>query len=236
MLANDTTVIAVAANLARTIEPVQELFSRQTGHRVKISLASSGVLTQQILNGAPYSLFLSADPVFIEKLVNAGITAGSSTHYATGRICFFIPESSPFKNTKTLPSLISRLTHGDYSRLALAHPGHAPYGRAAATALQRAGIWALDRRKIVIGENIAQTYQFASHGTVDLGVIAWSHFLAGKTGECLLIPEYWHEPIEQHMILLDSDNKVASAFFNFMQSVPARKLLTEHGYGVPGAR
>jgi len=232
-VAGDNTVIAVAANMARTIVVIQKLFHEQTGLEVKVSLGSSGALTNQILYGAPFSVFLSADPEYIQQLVHKGVASGPGVHYATGRICFFIPENSRFTGIKNLGPLISHLSHGDFSHLAIANPRHAPYGRAAETALQRAGIWALDSHKLVIAENIAQTLQFTDNGSVDLGIIAWSHYLAKPSGECLLIPEYWHDPIEQYMILLDKNNKTARTFFNFMQSEAVRKLLTDHGYIVP---
>lgn len=232
--AADKAIIAVSANMARTISHIQTLFTEKTGYKIDISLGASGSLTHQIAHGAPFSVFLSADPDYIRRLIEQKITDQPSVHYATGRICLYIPENSRLKQYNSIESLINQLSHGHFSRFAIANPAHAPYGRAAKMALQTAGLWALDSGKFVIGENVAQTYQFCKNNSVDLGIVAWSHHLTNKNkSECFLIPEHWHKTIEQHMVLLDNHNKVARQFLDFMQSSQVREILKQHGYGLP---
>ncbi|MCG8325063.1 MAG: molybdate ABC transporter substrate-binding protein [Thiotrichales bacterium] len=232
----ETTVVAVSANMARSIAGIQNLFEKHHGHQIRFSVASSGTLTYQIIHGAPYSAFLSADHEYIRQLLAAGVTTDKGIHYASGRICFYLPGKSGLYQQERLEDLISRLSHDGFQRFAMANPLHAPYGKAAKTALQRAGIWAMDRNKLVIGENIAQVMQFARSGSVDAAIVAYSHYLADRdtdTGKCLLIPDYWHNSIDQYMILLDKTDTVAAEFLLFMRSEQVKALLSGHGYKVP---
>ncbi len=219
--------------MARTIDHIQQAFTDEFGPSFKVSIGASTSLAHQVVNGAPYSLFISADQESIRYIRKNTGTTGESRHYATGRICFYIPQNSIFSGSTDVDAIVKKLLRADFSRFAIANPELAPYGRAARQALQSAGLWALDSSKFVIGENVAQTYQFVKSGAVDIGIIALSHFLVTGDGDCHLVPETWYQPIQQHMILLDKNNNRAREIHDFMFSKTAQTILQQHGYITP---
>lgn len=229
----DTPVIAVASNMSFAAEALGKAFTDETGQSIKLSFGSSGNLTRQILQGAPYELFIAADASYTQRLYDEGKTLLEPVAYAEGKLCLFIPKKSSFNNIDNINVIISKLTHGQFNKLAIANPELAPYGRASVAALQRVGVWALDNSKLVLGENVSQTTHFTLSGSVDAGFIPYSHAIMPniKTrGKCLPVPDDWHKPIVQEMALLNNAGETAKLFFSFLTSDSARKLLLQYGY------
>ncbi len=231
----DTPIVAVASNMSFTAEAIRERFKTETGQSIKLSFGSSGNLTRQILQGAPFQVFLAADSSYTRRLSQQEKTLVKPEPYAVGRLCLFIPEKSSLSGIENINIITNKLTRGHFTKLAIANPELAPYGHAAITTLQRIGIWAVDRNKLVLGENVSQTTQFTLTGAVDAGFIPYSHAIMANIknkGRCFPVPDHWHEPIVQEMALLKNAGETAKSFYTFLKSSSAQKLLLLHGYGL----
>jgi len=198
-------LVAAASDLQVALEELAARFEADGGGRVDLVFGSSGNLTRQMLDGAPFELFLSADEGFVEKLAAAGRTRDRGVLYAIGRVVVFAPHGSPLAVDERLEGLAALLARGRMTRFAIAHPAHAPYGRAAESVLRRRGVWHAVEPYLVLGENIAQTAQFATTGNAVGGIIAYSLVLAPPlrdAGTFALLPERDHAPLRQRMVLL----------------------------------
>jgi len=162
--------VAAAADLTRAFGEIARVYERQTGQKVTLIFGSSGQLTQQISNGAPFDIFASASETYIDALDKQGLLVpGTRQRYATGKLILWS------SNTSTLPPKnLADLIAPIYRHIAIANPDHAPYGLAAKQALQATGIWDKIQPKLVFGENIQQTYQFAATGNADVALISRS--------------------------------------------------------------
>jgi molybdate transport system substrate-binding protein len=182
-------------------------------------------------------MYLSADEKFALDLAASDLTMGEGALYAVGRIVLFVPNGSPLKADGTLEDLARGLRDGRLRKFAVANPEHAPYGRRAEEALRHEGLWDQIEGKLVLGENVAQAAQFATSGAAEGGIIAYSLALSpevSKLGRFALIPEKWHEPLRQRMILLKGAGPAAQRFYDYVQSAPARGILRRYGFILPG--
>jgi molybdate transport system substrate-binding protein len=228
--------IAAASDLRYALDELAASFeAEQRGVRVEVSYGSSGTFYAQILNGAPYDLFLSADIGYPRQLAERGLTVpGSEFSYGEGRIVVWVPQASPVDvETRGLGAL----TAPAVARVAIANPEHAPYGRAAEAALRSAAILEEIRPKLVLGENIAQTMQFVQSGAADAGIVALSLALAPPAagGRYQLVPSSAHPPLEQGGAILRAatHGDAANAFRQFMLGPAARAVLMRYGFIVP---
>ena len=139
--AQRSPTIAAASDLKFALESVAQQFTQRTGDRVELVFGSSGTLTRQLLDGAPFELFLSADEAFVEKLAGAGLTRDRGMLYAIGRVVVFAPHGSPLQVDERLDGLRALVAKGAVRRFAIANPEHAPYGRAAEAVLRATGLW-----------------------------------------------------------------------------------------------
>ncbi len=231
--------VAAASDLSAALPEIAAQFRRRTGQNVRLTFGSSGNFTQQILNGAPYEVFLSADEAYVETLRQAGRGEGPGVLYAIGRIGLFSPKGSPVQVDGALAGLGRALRAGQVSKVAIANPEHAPYGRAAREALQAAGLWDDLQGKLVLGENVSQATQFAVAGGAQAGVIPLSLALTAPVkaaGTFALIPEDRHKPLRQRATLLTGAGATARAFYTFLQGAEARAIFTRYGFTVPGGR
>jgi len=235
--ARQAPAIAVAENVKFAIEELAAAFKRDTGQDLRISTGSSGKFAQQIRQGAPFELFLSADEENVFRLGDAGIARDRGVIYAQGRLALFAPHGSPFAPDEAMAGLRAALAAGKIRRFAIANPEVAPYGQRAVEALTQAGLWDAIKPAIVMGENIAQAAQFASSGSAEGGIIALSLALApelARRGRHAVIPAAWHAPLNQRMVLLKSARPAAEAFYRYLQTPAAQSVFERHGYGVPG--
>ena len=236
LVAQHPPAIAAASDLKFALEEVAAAFTRQTGARVELVFGSSGNLTRQLLDGAPYELFLSADEAFVDKLADAGVMRDRGVLYGIGRLVIFAPGGSPLTVDAELNGLRDLLARGAVTRFAIANPQHAPYGRAAEAALRATGLWESIQPRLVLGENINQAAQFATSGDAVGGLLAYSLVLApamrGK-GTYALLPEALHPPLRQRMVLTKRAAGVARRFYAFLQQPAARTILTQYGFALP---
>ena len=233
---SSATRVAAASDLQFALADIANQFATDTGDRVELVFGSSGMLTRQILDGAPYHLFLSADEAFVQQLEQAGRTRDAGALYAIGRIVLFAPPGSPLVPGEGLDGLARLIATGQVTRFAIANPEHAPYGRAAEQALRKRGVWDALRPSLVLGENVSQAAQFATTGDAVGGIIAYSLALAPtvqERGTHALIPADAHDPLRQRMVLLDDSGPTAEHFYRYLQEPPARTTLARYGFVLP---
>jgi molybdate transport system substrate-binding protein len=213
------------------------VFRQQTGQVARISYGSSGNFMRQILQDAPFELFLSADEAFVFQLADQGRTIDRGALYASGRIVLFAPTASGLRPDAQLADLRAALSDGRITRFAIANPEHAPYGRAAREALQAAGLWDTVQNRLVLGENVSQAAQFTVSGSAQGGIFAHALALApafASAGRYVLLPEQLHQPLRQRMVLTRKAGPTAQAFFAFLQQPAARAIFRRYGFVVPG--
>lgn len=232
----DAPLIAAASDLQFALEDVQVAFQRDTGLPVRLTFGSSGNFARQIRQGAPYQLFLSADEDYVLRLARDGFTRDDGALYAVGRIVLIVPRGSPLEPDGSLRDLKAALEAGRVSRFAIANPDHAPYGKRAQEALRHRGLWEAIRPRLVLGENVSQAAQFATSSSAQGGIIAYSLALSPRVsalGPYGLIPEEWHSPLRQRMVLLKNAGPVAARFYAYLRQPPARAILRRHGFALP---
>lgn len=235
----DAPVIAGAADLKFALEEIADRFRAEKNLDVKLVFGSSGNLYRQIVQGAPFSMFLSADEDFVFRLATAGKTADRGDLYAVGRIAILVPRGSPLKADSLLNDLAAALNDGRLKKFAIANPEHAPYGKRAEEALRHAGLWEKIRSKLVLGENVSQAAQFATAGGAQGGIIAYSLACApavSRLGSSALIPESWHVSLRQRMVLLKGADETTRAFYRYMRQPAARAIMKRYGFLLPGGR
>jgi molybdate transport system substrate-binding protein len=228
--------LAAASDLKFAIEEVAARFERETGHRLRLVFGSSGNFHSQILQGAPFQMFMSADEDFVFRLHEAGRTVDRGRLYAIGRIGILVPHGSPLKADGQLADLAAALKDGRLRRFAIANPDHAPYGVRAREALQHAGLWAAIQPRLVMGENISQAAQFATSGSTQGGIVALSLALApqvARLGDFQLIPAAWHLPLRQRMVLTRDAPPALHAFYDYLSTPAAQAVMTRHGFEMP---
>jgi molybdate transport system substrate-binding protein len=228
-LSGDRVTVAVASNFSRAAAELSEKFAGDTGITVRISIGSTGKLYAQILNGAPFDVFLAAEdarPTLLEQSGHA--VAGSRATYAEGALVLWSGEAGD------CPAAL-RDEHG--GRVALANPATAPYGKAAIEYLSAEGLWAAVSRRAVYGENINQTLQFVATGNAAIGLIAKSQLGAPQLPKAACtweVPASSYSSLEQQAVLLAraADNEAALRFVEYLHSEAAHEILARHGYGV----
>lgn len=227
----DEVKIAVAANFTDATREIVPLFEKATGHTAKVSYGSTGKLYSQIEYGAPYEVFLAADTRRPIKAEKAGLAVpGTRFVYARGRLVLWSAKSGLFTSGEAF------LKAGGFAHLALANPKTAPYGLAAQQVMSRLGLLDALTPKLVQGDSISQTFQFAATGNADAGFVALSQIKAwkGDAGSLWQIPADYYAPIEQAAVLLKQgeNNPAAKAYLAFLKSDAARKVIEHYGYGV----
>lgn len=222
--------VAAASDLSNAFEEIGRQF--EATHKVKVTFVfgSTGLLTRQIENGAPMDLFAAANVDYISQLEQKGlIVAGTKAIYARGRITLWTTADSPLKIEK-----VADLARPEVKRIAIANPDHAPYGLAAQQALQAAGIWDAVKPKLVFGDNIRQTLQYAETGNVDVSIVALSLSQQSK-GRWTLIPDEMHQPIDQGLAVMKTTHNEAAAreFASFVTGPEGRAILGKYGFAFP---
>jgi molybdate transport system substrate-binding protein len=225
--------VAVASNFAAPMERIATLFHKESGHTLKVSLGSSGKLYSQIKGGAPFDVLLAADEAIPKRLVQEGFALGGSRFaYATGRLVLWSAQPG-FVDDKG-----AVLNKGNFTKLAIADPRLAPYGVAAKETLEKLIMWNAMQGKLVKGENITQTYQFAATENAEIAFIALSQVMRDRKvteGSWWLVPSEMHKPIRQSAVLLSGakDQVAAKAFLAFLKSPKAITIMRGFGYESP---
>lgn len=224
---------AVAANFTAPVQQIAELFQKETGHTVKFSFGSSGKFYSQIQNGAPFDVFLAADEKNPKLLEQEGLAVKDSRFvYALGKLVLWSAKPG-FVDDKG-----AVLGKDGFNKLAYADPKLAPYGLAAQETLQKMNLWDKVQSKLVTGESITQTYQFAATGNAELAFTALAQITKdGKVseGSWWVVPSDMYNPIKQSAVQLSAakDPVAAKAFLAFLKSEKALAIIRSFGYGLP---
>jgi molybdate transport system substrate-binding protein len=230
-----TLLLAAASDLSYCIDELGAAFARQTPQvQVKASTGASGNFFAQIRNGAPFDVFLSADMAYPAQLARDGAADPATlTPYAVGRIVVWTLDAR--FDVKQGMSVFddARLT-----RVAIANPAIAPYGRAAKAALEAAGKWQAVQPKLVVGENISQAVQFVQTGNAQVGIVSLASVVSPRlkgSGSYYLVPDGGLEPIVQGAVVTahGKDNPLAARFVQFLSSPAARAILQRNGFDLP---
>ncbi|SHG25980.1 molybdate ABC transporter substrate-binding protein [Flagellimonas flava] len=223
--------IAVAANMQYAISEIVEAFTNKTEIQCNLIIGSSGKLTAQIKEGAPYDVFLSANMKYPMELFDDGLTTAPPKVYANGGLVLWT------QSDQIVPSLTS-LTNKDVKHIALANPEIAPYGRASIQVLRNLDLHDTLVEKLVYAESISQTNQFISTGVAQIGFTAKSVVLSpdlkGKGKWKTLDPKYY-DPVQQGIVLTrrnENRDNSPQRFFDFIFSEEARKILEKYGYSM----
>jgi molybdate transport system substrate-binding protein len=230
-------LVAAAASVRFAIEDVARAYFLDTGQRLRLSFGSSGNLARQIRAGAPYDIFLSADPDYVEALAGDGFSRDTGKDYVLGRLALVVPHDSPLAVDGSLQDLRLALSDGRLKRFAIANPEHAPYGQRAEQVLRRAGLWDAARERLVLGENVGQAAQFAVSGNAQGGIIAYALARAPAVAErasAALIASEWHAPLRHRALLLNGASMSAQQFYDYLSSARAAQVLRKHGFELPG--
>ena len=224
----DVIRIAVASNFADALEEIAVRFEAHTEHKVILAVGSTGKHYAQINHGAPFEAFFAADVARPLRLETKGIALpGSRFTYAIGKLVLWSPQPGMVDGQGSV------LNRGDYRHLAIANPKLAPYGKAAKEVMQARGVWEPLQQRIVRGENINQTFQFAHSGNAELGFVALSNLKRLKqtpVGSYWQPPQSLYNPIEQQAVLL-KNTAAARAFLAFVKGHTARQIIQRYGYG-----
>lgn len=242
----DEIKVAVASNFIQPLRAIVEAFEQDTGHRVVVIPGATGKLYAQIIHGAPFDVFLSADSARPEKLElsDKGIKHSRFT-YALGKLVLWSSESG------RVDAQGSVLHSKSFRYLSIANPKLAPYGKAAQEVLSYKGLWDKLQLKMVRGENIAQAYQYVKTGNAELGFVSLSQILDRKArfGDSAadtkaasqkmiddsgywLVPSHLYSPIEQQAVLLNNTS-AAREFLTFLRSPAIVKMIHDYGYSTP---
>ena len=231
----DTIPVAVAANFSAPMRELAERFRRDTGHELQLSFGATGNFYAQIRNGAPFAVLLAADQETPARLEQEGYAlAGSRITYAVGKLALWSPD----------PALVDEggevLRRGNFNRIALANPRHAPYGAAAVAAMQALGVHEPLVAKFVLGENVGQAFQFVASGNAELGFVALAQVYEApgrlRPGSLWLVPQTLYPPIRQDAVILlpgakdGRPTEAVARLLTYLQEPAARALIRAYGY------
>ena len=231
----DEIKIAVASNFYPTMKELVTHFesitpNSDTTNNIVLISGSSGKHYAQILNGAPFDLFFSADKLRPNMLEKEDVFNNQSRFtYALGKLALW----SPFNEYVDSDGQV--LYNDDFRFIAIANPRIAPYGIASKETLTSMNLWQDMEEKLVRGENIAQTFQFAKSGNAKLGFVSYSQILSlnsSSEGSYWLVPQDMYQPIEQQAILL-KDSSLGKDFLSFIMSDEALDIIKRNGYDLP---
>ena len=226
----DEVAVAVAANFTAPMQKIAAAFEKDTGHKATLSFGATGKFYAQIANGAPFGILLAADDTTPEKIAKEGLGDSATRFtYAIGQLVLWS------KQPGYVDAEGKVLQKSDWQHIAIANPKLAPYGLAAMQALDKLGLTAQVRPRIVQGENIGQTYQFAASGNAPLGFVALSQVVengALREGSAWVVPANLHAPIRQDAIVLKPGrgNAAAAALMQYLRSDKARAVIQSYGY------
>ena len=226
--------IAVAANVSYAMDELKKEFKKLHPEiKVRVTLGSSGKLTAQIKNGAPYDIFMSANMKYPESLYAEKIAITKPVVYAQGSLAYLSTKKLDFSQG------ISLIQSEDIEKIAVANPKTAPYGIATKEALKNAGLYEKVKKKFVYGESISQTVSYTVAAT-DLGFIAKSSLFSPRMSQYkkginwIDVESKLYTPINQGIVILENSKKSreVKAFYDFMLSTKAKKILNVFGYFV----
>jgi molybdate transport system substrate-binding protein len=227
----DEIQVAVAANFTTPMQKIAAEFEKETGHKLLLSFGTVGKFYAQMKNGAPFEVLVSSDRETPDKLVRDGLAVEETRYtYAIGKLVLW----------SAAPGVIDdkgeALKTGGFQHIALANPKLAVYGAAGEAVLRKLGVWEVVQPKLVLAENITQSYQFVASGNAELGFVAWSQIVGAdgkiQSGSAWTPPADLYPPIKQDVILLSPGKGKAAALVlvNYLKTEKARSIIRAFGY------
>lgn len=223
-------LVAAAASTRPALDAIAQEFERRESCLVVVSYGASGILENQIENGAPFDLFFSADEAWVERLAGRGRAAAGSTRiYAAGRLVLVASRDAD-------PSVrqVADLARGRFVRIALPNPETAPYGAAAREALQKLGLWKAVESRLVYAENVRDALRYATTGDAEFAFAAASE--AQDSGlRVIEVPPGSHRRLQQAACLVraSAHPELAKRFLSFVTGPQGRRQWDSHGFGAP---
>ena len=230
----EVSSVAVAANMKDAFSEIVKSFQATGKPGLRVMYGSSGNFTAQIMNGAPFNLFISADERFPLELYKNGKTVDEGKVYAIGKLALITKNSSGIQLGSDKASLVKAIEKAN--KIAIAKPELAPYGKAAVEYLRAEGLWELAKGKLVYGDNIGLTTTYIVTGAADLGFTAVSLAKSAEVSKdtnYLIVNDRMYEPIKQRMVLMKGAPIEAEELYQFMQGSTAQSILRNYGYVTP---
>lgn len=224
-----TIRVAAASDLARAFAEIATDFEKQTGNKIMFDFGSSGLLAKQIEQGAPFQLYAAANKAFAEQVVKAGkCDASTLALYSRGRVVLWSKNGAPAK--------LEELANPKYARIGIANPDHAPYGKAAKQALEKAGIYDKVKDRLVLAENVQAAMTYAKEGSVDVAFAALSLVVANDAKGYLAVEPDLHEPLEQTLVVCGKgpETDAAKQLATFILGDQGRKIMERFGFSTTG--
>lgn len=229
---DEPLLVLAAASLTAPFEALEPAYETAVGEEVTFVFGSSGNLAAQIRNGAPADVYVSANEGFLDGLVSDGlIDPATRVEVAVGRLALVVPPG------RDVPKGLGNVSDLGYDVVAIANPEHAPYGVAARSALRAAGVWSTLGDRLVLGENVAQTFQYVRTGNADVGLVALSLVLPGEDASGSALPHRvvdagLHPPILQIAgVVRASPNATRAAdFLAWVTGPDGRAILRRFGF------
>lgn len=220
--------VGAAADLAHAFPEVGAAFEKKTGRKVTFTFGSTGLLAKQVTEGAPIDVFAAANVSFVDDVLKAGrCKAETKALYGRGRIVVWTKKGS----AKVMK--LEELLDAKYAKIAIANPEHAPYGRAAKEAFEADGLWEQIKPKVVFGENVQQTLQFAQTGNAEAAIVALSIAMPSD-GEYELVDDKKHQPLDQALVVCETTDKGGAEFASFVNSEEGRTIMRKYGFLLAG--
>lgn len=221
--------LAAATNLRYVLPEIIQLFEQQSGHKLTVSYAASGTLATQIIHGAPFNVFLSANPDYIARLQEKDLVAQQTVTFANGQLALFSATHAMFDVVKGMNSIQQALDNKMLKKVAIANPTHAPYGQAAKAALEKHGLWDLIQPHLLIAENASQATQFTLSSRSSVGFIPYTHAIQPaieQRGQFIKLDAV----LPQHAVAVKPSSPVAEQFLAFLQKPLVADTLLKHGF------
>jgi len=228
------TTVAVAANMKDAFAQINTAYKAAGNSDIRIVYGSSGNFTAQIMNGAPFNLFISADEHFPIELSKKGKTIDEGVVYAIGKLAIISKNSARMSLANDKTELMRAINKAN--KIAIAKPELAPYGKAAIEYLKAEGLWDIAKDKLIYGDNIGIATMYVVTGAADLGFTALSLAKSAevtKETQFILVNSKLYEPIKQRMVLIKGAPQEATTLYQFMQSPAAKLILQKYGYSTP---
>jgi molybdate transport system substrate-binding protein len=226
--------VAVAANMKDAFAEINTAFKATGKPDLRVVYGSSGNFTAQIMNGAPFNLFISADEQYPLELYKNGKTVDQGKVYAIGKIAMITKNSNGIKLANDKAELARAIAKAN--KVAIAKPELAPYGKAAVEYMKAEGLWDLAKDKLVFGDNIGVATMYVSTGAADIGFTALSLAQSpelAKLTNYLVVNDKLYEPIKQRIVVIKGAPQEAADLYQFIQTPKAKEILVKYGYAVP---
>ena len=221
--------VAAASDLRPAFNEIAIQFTKQTNIKVEFSFGSSGQLREQIINGAPFDVFASANSDYVDDVIKSGPgDMATRSVYAIGRLAVVT------SNNLTLPSTLFDLQEARFRRIVIANPQHAPYGLAAQQTLRSLEIANVLENRLIFGENISDTLRIVQSGNADAALVALSLVIGGES-KYLLVPANLHLPINQTLVVTApaKTKDAAIQFADFIKSPTGLAIMSRYGFEQP---